>query len=144
MEEHSTRPQSEGLSAPRCDACGVENVAGTKFCGGCGAKFVARPDPVLVGEEPGLYYCSKHKKETTRVTCGRCERPICHKCLVMSPAGIRCKGCSTFKVQVRPMGVAHDLTGGIARLFSRIRGTPIYYWIILLIGLKLLASIFGR
>jgi hypothetical protein len=99
----------------KCAHCGGENAEGKKFCGDCGMEFRTVAAPVPVPGEDGVYFCAKHKKEPTRVTCGKCEKPICHKCLVLSPAGVRCKDCSRNKVKMRPRGVVHDLAGGVTR-----------------------------
>jgi len=39
-------------------------------------------------------YCAKHPNELTSLSCGRCERAICTKCLVHAPVGIRCRDCA--------------------------------------------------
>ena len=31
------------------------------------------------------------------VSCGRCDRPICTKCMIPGPAGMRCKNCSSLR-----------------------------------------------
>jgi len=98
----------------RCSKCGAEAKEITKFCGQCGAKFVAVPPPVTVEGEDGLYYCNRHQKETTPVTCGRCERPICTKYIVVGPAGVRCKDCARNRVAIRPRGVLHDVGSGLS------------------------------
>lgn len=103
----------------RCSRCGAENHEASNFCPKCGAKFVPRPDPVAVEGDPGAYYCFKHKHEVTRVTCGRCEKPICTKCLVIGPAGVRCRDCARNKVSTRWRGVAHDLGSGIGNVDGR-------------------------
>lgn len=90
----------------RCAKCGAVNAEGKKFCGDCGKAFVAREDIPVAGQ-PGVYYCNRHKKETTRITCGRCEKPICPQCAVHGPAGIRCSDCARNRVPLRPRGVLH-------------------------------------
>lgn len=37
--------------------------------------------------------CEKHNEETA-VSCGRCESPVCPKCMVHSDVGVRCKKCA--------------------------------------------------
>ncbi len=41
--------------------------------------------------------CYKHPKEETGLSCGKCERPICTRCVVQGPAGIRCRDCASLK-----------------------------------------------
>lgn len=40
-----------------------------------------------------VMYCAKHKKTPTNVRCGRCDTPVCPKCLVFAPVGVRCRDC---------------------------------------------------
>lgn len=46
-----------------------------------------------VDDEPGVYWCARHRKTKTRLRCGRCEAPICPKCTVYGPTGARCRTC---------------------------------------------------
>lgn len=97
----------------RCAKCGSENPEGKKFCGDCGAEMTSREAPVPVPGEPGAYFCAKHKKEPTRVTCGRCETPVCTRCAVHGPVGVRCRACAKNRVPIRPMGVLHAAGQGL-------------------------------
>jgi hypothetical protein len=115
----------------RCSKCAAENPEGQKFCGSCGAKFVPIAAPVAVAGEDGVFYCHKHKKETTRVSCGRCERPICTRCVVVGPAGVRCQACAKNKVPMRLRGVLHD-TGRAARNVNVRQVWYIAMWVILI------------
>jgi hypothetical protein len=38
--------------------------------------------------------CARHPKVETRLACGRCETPICPKCMVMTDVGARCPDCA--------------------------------------------------
>jgi hypothetical protein len=102
----------------RCSKCGTENTQEANFCPKCGAKFVPRED-IAVANDPGAFYCFKHKREVTRVTCGKCEKPVCTKCMVIGSAGVRCQECARNKVATRWRGVAHDLGSGIGRVDGR-------------------------
>jgi hypothetical protein len=42
-------------------------------------------------------YCAKHSNIETNLTCGKCGKPICPKCLVQTPVGIRCQECARLK-----------------------------------------------
>lgn len=41
--------------------------------------------------------CASCPGRETGLRCGRCEKPICPRCLVMSPVGARCKDCSPMR-----------------------------------------------
>lgn len=59
-----------------------------------------------VPNEPGVYFCARHKSTKTRLRCGRCETPICPKCTKYGPTGARCVACSSNRsshmYQVKP------------------------------------------
>ena len=38
-------------------------------------------------------YCFRHPDTETALSCGHCNRPICVKCVVQHPVGIRCPEC---------------------------------------------------
>ena len=38
-------------------------------------------------------YCYRHTDTETALSCGHCSRPICVKCVVQHPVGIRCPEC---------------------------------------------------
>ncbi|HEV7809642.1 MAG TPA: hypothetical protein VGO64_03500 [Candidatus Limnocylindrales bacterium] len=38
-------------------------------------------------------HCYRHPDRETWVRCGRCDRPICPKCAMQGPVGLRCKTC---------------------------------------------------
>jgi hypothetical protein len=38
--------------------------------------------------------CARHPKVETVLRCGRCETPICPKCVVMTDVGARCPDCA--------------------------------------------------
>ncbi len=42
---------------------------------------------------PGLP-CANHPNETTYVRCGRCDKPICVRCMVDTPVGKKCRECA--------------------------------------------------
>lgn len=127
----------------RCAHCGTENPDDSRFCRSCGKPFVAVPAPVEAGE-PGLYYCYRHKKETTRVTCGRCERPLCPKCVTVGANGVRCRECARNKVPVRLGGVLHDATSSVGRGMQSMGSRPVWYLYIWSAIIRLIMSFFGR
>jgi hypothetical protein len=38
-------------------------------------------------------YCAKHPKEETVIRCASCDKPICPKCMVSTPVGMKCPDC---------------------------------------------------
>ncbi len=128
------------LKPERCSKCGAEAKEPTKFCGACGVAFVPMPKAVPVPGEDGVFYCAKHKKETTRVTCGRCEKPICHRCMIIGPAGVRCKECARNRVPIRARGVLHDVTSGVTRSPVANR---VWYMVAFAFIINLISDLFG-
>jgi len=65
--------------------------------------------------------CPVHNVETV-IRCGKCETPVCPKCSVIGPAGIRCRDCAALRsshlYQVDPsrlaLGVLASLAVGVA------------------------------
>lgn len=41
--------------------------------------------------------CAKHPKVDTNLSCGKCGKAICPKCLVQTPVGVRCEECANLK-----------------------------------------------
>jgi hypothetical protein len=41
--------------------------------------------------------CAKHPSVETDLACGKCETPICPKCLVYTPVGARCSNCADIR-----------------------------------------------
>lgn len=41
----------------------------------------------------GPFYCYRHPDRETYLRCGRCGRPICTECAVLTPTGYRCPEC---------------------------------------------------
>ncbi len=63
--------------------------------------------------------CANHPDTETFLRCGKCEKPICARCRVSTPAGFRCYECAN--IQVLPTyAVSNDLyvraalAGGLA------------------------------
>lgn len=49
-------------------------------------------------DEEAPLYCANHPKEPTYLRCARCEKPICARCRVSTPAGWRCRECANIQV----------------------------------------------
>jgi hypothetical protein len=61
--------------------------------------------------------CPRHPKVETYLRCGRCDTPICPKCLVHTPVGARCPDCARppkrIKGLVRPANYAAGIGAGL-------------------------------
>lgn len=51
---------------------------------------------MTAGERPHVLapVCVNHRKRETWVRCGKCGDPICPKCMIQTPVGVRCKECA--------------------------------------------------
>jgi hypothetical protein len=110
---------SDPVGADRaCPRCGRSNGAEATNCIRCGLDLTVSYDHPSEPEAPTLF-CYKHPKAATNLSCGRCERPICTKCAVIGPSGIRCKECARQKIAVRPGAVAYEVKRSVFQvLFS--------------------------
>jgi hypothetical protein len=66
--------------------------------------------------EGGTLHCARHPNTETVLRCGRCDTPICARCLVMSPVGARCRTCAQvkrFALGLKPVEVARAIVYGI-------------------------------
>jgi hypothetical protein len=63
-------------------------------------------------------YCARHPQVETALRCGRCDTPICPRCLVQGPVGARCPDCANLRrlptVDVSPVYLARGLAAGLA------------------------------
>lgn len=66
------------------------------------------PGPPLV--------CARHRNVETHLRCGKCETPICPKCLVQTPVGARCPDCARPTRISRPGGTRAYVQGAGAGL----------------------------
>ena len=52
-----------------------------------------REGDVVAQERNETTYCTRHKDTPTKLLCGRCDTPVCPKCMVHGPVGVRCPDC---------------------------------------------------
>jgi len=60
--------------------------------------------------------CARHPNTETVLRCGRCDTPICARCMVMSPVGARCPTCAQvkrFALMLKPLEVAKAVAFGL-------------------------------
>jgi hypothetical protein len=41
--------------------------------------------------------CVNHPRRETMVRCGKCDRPICVRCMIQTPVGMRCRECAQLR-----------------------------------------------
>jgi hypothetical protein len=63
-------------------------------------------------------FCARHPKVETYLRCGRCNTPICPRCLVQTPVGSRCPDCARMRrlpmYDVGPAFLARAAAAGLA------------------------------
>jgi hypothetical protein len=66
----------------------------------------------------GPMRCAADSSVETYLRCGRCEKPICPRCLIQTPVGSRCRDCAQLRklpmFDVRPIDYLRALGGGLA------------------------------
>ena len=73
-------------------------------------------------------HCVFHPEEETGLSCSRCDRPICVRCMVQAPVGIRCRECAsvqklpTFDVQPSYYFRAFLIGGAVAVVIGFVWG----------------------
>ncbi len=62
--------------------------------------------------------CARHPRVETELACGRCETPICPRCLVQTPVGARCPTCAQVRrlptIDVKPIFLLRGLGAALA------------------------------
>jgi hypothetical protein len=64
--------------------------------------------------------CAYHPDVETNLRCGKCDKPICPKCMVQTPVGARCPDCAklyklpTYRVSTRYYLMATGVALGMA------------------------------
>src|SRR5919106_142744 len=84
-----------------------------------GRHTPADPESPLPLREPaGPMRCAADPSVETYLRCGRCEKPICPRCLIQTPVGARCRDCAQLRklpmFQVGPIDYLRGIGGGLA------------------------------
>ena len=70
-------------------------------------------NPVPELDEGEETRCARHPNVVTGLRCGRCNTPICPRCLVQTPVGARCPDCANVRrlptVDVSPIYLARGI-----------------------------------
>ena len=53
--------------------------------------------PMFDANGDPFWLCERHPETETALRCGRCETPICPKCMIHTPGGIRCPECAKLR-----------------------------------------------
>jgi len=94
-------------------------------------------------EEEAPLYCANHPNEPTYLRCGRCDKPICARCRVSTPAGFRCRECAnlqvlpTYAVSTDYYAKAVAYGFGMAAIVGIVMGLfPAFeFWVALIMGI---------
>lgn len=66
--------------------------------------------------------CARHTDVETDLKCGKCEQPICPKCAVQTPVGLRCPKCAALKklpvFEISPVFYLRAIAAGLATAAS--------------------------
>ena len=63
--------------------------------------------------------CTEHPSVETELACGKCETPICPRCLYHTPVGARCRSCANIRrLPMYNLSAGHLLRGLGAALVS--------------------------
>jgi hypothetical protein len=83
--------------------------------------------------------CAVHPNETTFVRCGRCDKPICTRCMVDTPVGKKCRSCARNQTHLSESSPRQVLQGLIGALVVAVPGA----WLAHQIPIFLLAFPYG-
>ena len=62
--------------------------------------------------------CFYHPDRETRVTCGRCERPLCPDCVQHGATGVRCQDCITLSPRERGLANPQQIRNAALAAFG--------------------------
>jgi len=89
--------------------------------------------------------CATHPDVETNLRCGKCDKPICPRCMVQTPVGARCRECArlyklpTYRVSriyyLRAAGAAIGIAGVCGVLWGLLDGIiPFFYIFNIMLG----------
>jgi hypothetical protein len=88
--------------------------------------------------------CAYHPDVETNLRCGKCDKPICPKCMVQTPVGARCPDCAglyklpTYSVSTRYYLIAAGVALGMAIVCGAAWGA--IEWVVPFFSISLLLS----
>lgn len=51
----------------------------------------------MVEDDVEVLHCVRHSRRETVLRCGKCNSPICTRCVVLTPVGARCATCAQLR-----------------------------------------------
>ncbi len=93
----------------QCPRCSTENLDSHEFCSRCGLDLAEARREALQTQIEGTHVCYRHPTVRTELSCGRCGRYLCPTCVIIGPAGPRCKECAKQNIAIRPTAVVFGL-----------------------------------
>jgi len=64
--------------------------------------------PAPLPETAPILYCENHPNVETSLRCNNCNKPVCPKCVVLTPTGYRCKECVRGQLKVFETAAWYD------------------------------------
>ena len=102
-------------------------------------------------------YCAAHPRVETLLKCGKCDRPICLKCNIVTIVGSRCPACAGLRSPIATLriaaktyamglvaGIGIGLGLGVLLGLSSLPAPRNFSWIILVVGLLMAGYIIGE
>jgi len=90
-----------------------------------------------------VFRCAAHPDVETNLRCGKCDKPICPKCMVETPVGARCQECArinklpTFQVSNKQLLIASCVGFVIAVVYGFLWGILSLYANFIILNLLL-------
>jgi hypothetical protein len=95
-------------------------------------------------DDPHKMRCAYHPDVETNLRCGKCDKPICPKCMVQTPVGARCPDCAklyklpTYHVSTKYYLIAAGTALGIAIACGLVWG--VIEWKVTIFSLNLILA----
>lgn len=68
-------------------------------------------------DQPTTLYCANHPTVETLLRCSKCGKPICTRCGIRTPVGIRCRECARLRrLPSYSLGLGHYLLAAVVAL----------------------------
>lgn len=94
--------------------------------------------------ETEVIYCVNHPKTETLIRCSKCLDPICTKCAIRTPVGLRCAKCARIgRSPLYILGPQHYIIAGMVALAASLVAGAIVVQLSLLFTIILSAPIGG-